>query len=368
VEVHESFDAYTTNIDGMPCYFAGLPGYPRNFSRDTILAGIIAADHHLLDSQLAMSYAHQGQKFDPITGEEPGKIHHEYPGVVVHAPNISTYNACDTTALYLTGLEFLRHLNKRESNDFLSTHQQSIEQALEYISGHIRDDIFWEYPPADAPHYSLRITYWKDSILPSANGKEEPDYPVSYALAHFQAARGILAAANLLDRDDLRDKADTMFTRGIGKFITQQAFCIEEDQHDRLEQVSSDELHSLAYIPTTYKDLLPLEAIRRRMEVLVTEAGIACTPQAISAQLNDTYHGYVVWVFEQAMIHYGCEKFGMPDIADITKRCTEYIDTGHELLNISPAIVPRGNTHQLWSVAAKIYFSEAHSLRQTQWL
>jgi glycogen debranching enzyme len=368
MKVNESFEHYTSTIDGMPCYFAGLPGFPRNFSRDTIVSGIIAADHHLLDNQLAMSYVHQGKVFDPLTGEEPGKIHHEYPGVVWREPNLTTYNACDTTALYLTGLEFLRHLNQRESNDFLSTHQESIEAALEYIFSHIRDDIFWEYPPPGAEQYSIRITYWKDSIVPSTTGKEEPAYPVTFALAHFQAARGLLAAANLLERTDLREIAHTMFTQGISKFITESAFCVLEDHDGRLEQPSSDELHALAYIPMKYADLLPLAAIQERVTPLITEAGIACTPKAIGEHLPDTYHGYLVWVFEQAMIHYGSEKFGLHDIAAITTRCIPHIDTGHEILTVDPEIKPRGNTHQLWSVAARLYFSEAHSLRQTKWL
>jgi glycogen debranching enzyme len=366
--VRQPFQAYMTDIDGMPCYFAGLPGYPRNFSRDTIIAGIIAADHHMLDNQLAMSYLHQGKTYDPITGEEPGKIHHEFPGVMVHGPQMSTYNACDTTALYLTGLEFLKHLNKRESVDFLNNHQKSIEIALQYLVSHVRDDIFWEYPPQNAKHYSLQITYWKDSILPDAHGKEEPSYPVSYALAQFQVARGVLSAANLLHRQDLQQLAEAMFTKGIRKFIRQDAFCIEEDEQGCLEQSSSDEMHALAYIPAKYAALLPLDAIRERAKPLITKAGIACTPKSIGQKLTDTYHGYVVWVFEQALIHYGADKFGLHDIADITTRCAKYIDTGHELLTIGPDIMPRGNSHQLWSVAAKEYFADNHSLRQTNWL
>jgi hypothetical protein len=368
VKAHQLFEDYVTTIDGNTCYFAGLPGYPRNFSRDSIIAGIIAADHHLLDNQLAMSYVHQGKKYDPTTGEEPGKIHHEYPGVIVHAPYVSTYNACDTTALYIIGLEFLKHLNKRESEDFLNTHQVSIESALEYIYRHVEDDIFWEQPPEGAKHFSLHTTYWKDSIVPSAKGKEEPTYPVAYALAHFQNARALLAAANLLGRDDLREKADAMFKKGIGAFITSEAFCVEQDKTGKLEQASSDELHALAYIPTTYKDTLPLKAIGKRALELITPAGIACTPKEISEHLTDTYHGYVVWIFEQALIHYGCRKFGLDDLANATTGSTGYIEAGHELLAIEPTISPRGNNHQLWSVAAKIYFSDMHSLRQVDWL
>ncbi|CAN5653136.1 hypothetical protein BH23PAT2_BH23PAT2_07930 [soil metagenome] len=362
------FQDYMHVIDSSPCYIAGLPGYPRNFSRDTMLAGIIATDPHLLDSQLAMSGLHQGKRYNTLTGEEPGKIHHEFPGVVVREPYLSTYNACDTTALYLIGLEFSHHLTPDASLDFLNDHRPNIERALTYIRSHTHNDIFWEHPPKDAGQYSLNITYWKDSILPSSSGAREPIYPVSYALAHFQVARGVLASARLLDRQDLHDMADAMYEKGIATFITEDSFCVLVDRRDRLEQVSSDELHALAYVPSVYAQRLPFKAIRRRVVELITDAGIACTPKEISNTLSDTYHGYVVWIFEQAMIHYGCTKFGLDDIAEITKRCIPYIGTGQEFLTVIPKVMPSGNSHQLWSVAAKVYFSEADSLQSNTWL
>jgi glycogen debranching enzyme len=370
MQTHTMFQEYLASFEDVPGYFAGLPSYPRNFSRDTIIAGIIAADHHLLDSQLNLSALHQGTKYDPISGEEPGKIHHEYPGTAWREPYLTTYNACDTTALYLIGLEILRRLDKKESAEFLRTHQKSIESALDYLDTHTKEDhLFWEFPPPGTTQYSIRTTYWKDSIVPSTEGKEEPKYPVSFALAHFQAARGILAAGRLLDRKDLRDKAELMFLKGIETFISERAFCLEIDGDGRLELASSDELHSMAYIPEKYAMYLPLQAIENRALHLITPIGIACTPREIHEHLSDTYHGYVVWIFEQALIHYATRKFFMREFAQLTKECAVYIDSGHELFSVMPEITPRGNTHQLWSVAAKIYFTDGmHSLRQTNWL
>lgn len=377
MEKHPDFELYVGEIEGKECYYAGFPGYPRNFSRDGIDSGIIAADHHLLNNQLKICAEHQGTKFDRLTGEEPGKIHHEYPGVTVHNypdapendPYKTTYNACDTTSLYLIGLEFLRHLNQQEADEFLFTHRESIEAAIGYLERHTdEDDIFWEFPPEGAEHFSLKITYWKDSIIPSKTGKEEPAYPVAFALAQFQAARGFLAAGRLLDREDLEDKAHNMFRAGIDKFISEDFFCVYEDQEERREQPSSDELHSLAYIPPEYQEEMPIQAIYDRAWKLMTPVGIACTPKEISDEMSDTYHGYVVWIFEQALIHYGCRKFGLKEMMQATKRCVDLINTGQELLSVDPEIEPRGNKHQLWSIAAKIYFTDQHSLRQVDWL
>lgn len=362
------FDTYKTTLGGHTCYFAGLPGYPRNFSRDTLIAGIIATDSGLIESQITVSTIYQGEVDNSLTGEELGKIHHEYPGVVVNQPYISTYNACDSTALYIIGLEFLAHLNKAAYDISKEKYIASIEKALTYLNKHIKDDIFWEYPPRGARHFSLYSTYWKDSIVPNSNDKKEPDYPVAFGLVQFQVARALLAASRLLGRQDLANKADRMFRVGITTFINSQGFCVEQDETSRLEQSSSDELHALAYIPLIYQDQLPFKAITARAKLLTTPIGIACTPQEISAHLSDTYHGYVVWIFEQALIHYGCSKFGLSNIAEVTLGCAEYIDKGNELLSVLPSVKSIGNSQQLWSVAAKIYFSDQPSLRQTNWL
>jgi hypothetical protein len=366
MQVTSVFSAYQTEIDGQECYFAGLPGYPRNFSRDTFIAGLIAADEHLLWSQIQMSTRYQGERTDIHTGEESGKIHHEYPGIMFRPPLFTTYNACDTTALYLIGLEVLDGISP--AGHISDTYRHQIAEALGYLHRHVSDGIFWEFPPAGAEQFALRITYWKDSIVPSREGKEEPAYPVAFALSHFQAARGVLAAARLLGRPDLEAEADRMYWRGIEQFISDQAFCVMQDQTARLEQPSSDELHLLAFVPARYRDALPLDAIRTRAQGLVTAAGIACTTREVGESLSDDYHGHVVWIFEQALIHYGASKFGLDDIAAVTERCAPHIEDGHELLSVIPEPGPLGNRHQLWSVAAKLYFSDAPSLRQNTWL
>lgn len=359
----DAFAHYMAKLEGDDCYIAGLPGYPRNFSRDALLAGILAGNERLLLNQLAISCKYQGTANDPITGEEPGKIHHEYPGYPLRQPYLSTYNACDTTALYLIAIDYLGRLNMAAQQQFVLINHKSVELAVLYLQRHIHDDIFWEYPPAGAPQYSLRVTYWKDSIMPRASQQEEPAYPVTIALAHFQAARGLLAAASIMEKPELGHAAQRMYERGISTFITPTAFCIAQDSVGRLEQPSSDELHCLAYIPTDYVHHLPITAIWSRTEPLITAAGISCAPRDVSCTLTDTYHGYMVWIFEQAFLHYASSKFGLPDLAAITERCVAHIGDGQELLSVEPLIAPLGNTHQLWSVAAKEYFGTGASLR-----
>ena len=60
-------------------YSAGFPGYGRNFSRDSLIYGLLASDQEALFAQIDYSAKNQGKKPDPDTGEEFGKIHHELP-------------------------------------------------------------------------------------------------------------------------------------------------------------------------------------------------------------------------------------------------------------------------------------------------
>lgn len=360
--------------EGLITYAAGFPHYPRNFSRDTIKAGIIASNPALLASQLEMSARHQGEGHDPMTGEVPGRIHHEVPGVALNGgEKYTTYNACDTTSLFLIGTEGLRHIDNVSSLDFVKRRKENLQRAVEHVLSNIgEDNLFWERPVADG--YALNVTYWKDSILPHANGKIEPVYPVVFAQAHFIAARGLLSASLLLNNPSLSDLADKMFKSGIQTFIRPDSYTVYRDAEGELHQSSSDELHSLAYIPKVYAKDLPLDAIVERARSLATPFGYLCTPREIAMRLSDNYHGDTVWVFEQAMIHYGATKFDLHHEAETAASVTEHIGEGQELIgstcdeegNTTP--IAKGNDRQLWSTAASVYFAGHSLLLHKAWL
>jgi len=375
VPSNDPFAIYQQIEDGEVRYSAGFPSYPRNFTRDAVIAGILSSRPDLLAAQLEVSARHQGSAHDPLTGEEPGKIHHEFPGVRVHGRDqLTTYNACDTTALFLIGAEGLLHLDPQAGETFLSRHTGNLARAAEYILDHLGDDnLFWERPPQGAENYAILVSYWKDSILPNAGGKREPTYPVVFSLAHFIAARGLLSAGRLLGRDDLAVIADTMFRTGIHDFIRSDMYVVYRDQTDELRQPSSDELHALAYIPAIYSNLLPFDSIRQRSEALSTPFGFMCTPKDIASSLSDQYHGDKIWTHEQAKIAYGANKFSLGSIAVTASAVASHIGEGQELLGLEQQgdgllPIPEGNSHQLWSVAAQQYFSGNSLLPQTQWL
>ncbi|MBA2279269.1 hypothetical protein H0V99_02435 [Candidatus Saccharibacteria bacterium] len=357
--------------DGRTIYSAGFPSYPANFSRDTFLAGIIAGRSDILSSQLEYSAAYQGKVKDPVTGESPGRIHHEQPGaqLVGREGLYTTYNACDTTSLFLIACEHLADLDRFASDKFMASKRNSIESAVEHIQEQLDEDKFYrECPPVGSDMYSLRVTYWKDSILPNKNSKLEPIYPVTYPLAHFIAARGLLSASRMLNKRSIATIASEMFANGIRNFIRPGGYMVYEDAEERVWQESSDELHSLAYIPVRYNKLLPKTDILRRSEILKTAIGYMCTPSEVAIHLSDGYHGDVVWVFEQALIYYGATKFDMGRIATVAAQVAPYIGEGQELFKVIETevgnieIIPKGNNCQLWSVAAATYFAGRSAL------
>jgi len=316
-------------------------------------------------------------KHEALTGERPGKIHHEIPGAQLpNREGFTTYNACDTTPLFLIGAEGLSYIDDVLYSNFIEKYKGNVERAVEHILESVdeQDALYWDTTPAESNAYTLRVTYWKDSILPHSEGKEEPRYPVSFAQAHFMAARGLLAASRILDDPELGAMADKMFVKGIQQFITPEAFIVYKDSDGQLAQSSSDELHSLAYIPTEYADILPLDAIKKRAEELATPFGYICTPPNVSQSLTDTYHGDKIWVFEQALIHYGSNRFGLEQEAATASAISSMIGRGQELYGIEydatglATLRPEGNDQQLWSVAAEQYFTEQSNLARVYWL
>ncbi|MBU6389491.1 hypothetical protein KGQ71_03170 [Patescibacteria group bacterium] len=364
-----SFTPYLREIERHPSYVAGLPRYPRNFSRDVFIAGILAMNSELLASQLEISAEHIGRKFDPATGEEPGKIHHEWPGVQINElPLLTTYNACDSTAFFLLAVEALTACDKKIGRRFLNQRRKEIDAAVEYLVRHLKDNLFYEFPPPGADRFALLVTYWKDSILPDAPAFQATRYPICYSLVHFQVSRAILAVAILINDRSLEQQSRTLFENGIRRFIRPEGFTVYEEPGHTLIQSSSDELHSLAYLPEEWLPRLPIENIRRRIQDLATSVGVACTPAKPAELLYDKYHGHVVWPFEQAFLHYASHKFGLTDLEHLTIRVLPFIQSGVEYFTVNPHVHAAGNDHQLWSVAAEAYFLSPSSLRHHHWL
>lgn len=348
-------------VKQLELYDAAKPGFPRNFSRDSLATGLLldsARDRRLLLDQIAFSAYHQGAKRDPVTGEQPGDIHHEYPGYPLREGLLTTYNGCDTAALFLT--DIIAQARSGDA-DILDTYKLNIERATGYILSHVGGDMLFREDPrlAGADKFSLHVTYWKDSVLNdgSADG-EITNYPIVYSLAHFQNADALAQLAKVTGADLLASYADGMLRAGIEKLREGNHFITALDgKGRRIDPVSSDSLYSLLYIKP---ELLPTGFARdlaeNYMAQLETGAGYRSGIPA-NADMQDQYHMYV-WSHEQAFLHAALRRHGLTDLLHIPSRITEYFGSDFPEL-IHPVTYQKyGNPLQLWVVGASEYFED----------
>ena len=150
--------------NGLTVYDAGLPRFPRNFTRDGIIAALLLRDVVMMRDQLRFCALHQGRQNDAHSGEEPGKIFHEFPGYSLRGKS-TQFNGCDTTGLWLYGLAQVVAWSGDSS--LVTELHSEIEAALHYVQQHLDVHGLLNEDPAfsGAEHFALKVTYWKDSVL-----------------------------------------------------------------------------------------------------------------------------------------------------------------------------------------------------------
>ena len=338
-----------------PIYVAAEPGYQRNFSRDSFTYGLLAEDAEALEAQVAFSFNHQGVKRDPHSGEEPGKIHHEWPGIA-YRDKETTYNGCDSTALTLLATAKLAEMGKTE---LLRTYGANIESALEYIYSHTRaDNLFNEDPSlAEADRFALRVTYWKDSVI--NNGSEEPQYPVVYTLPHFQNAAALKAIGRVMERPELIQKADNMEQAGINRLWLDGHFVTAITANEVIDPPSSDSLHALYYIDPS-SEPLPHDAAQAVEEYMIPLETMYGYRSGIPVNGNsDTYHTGYVWPHEQAFLHSAAERYKLERAKVVAQRVVSYCNSDRNYWELVDAEngSKQGNRLQLWVIGAIHYFN-----------
>ncbi len=338
-------------------YCAGAPRYAANFSRDSLTYALLAEDLDALRAQVEFSAGRQGRRRDPETGEEPGKIHHELPGARIR--DLSTaYNACDTTALFVIAVgELARH----GELGIAQRYRENVARAVGYFHEHIYDGVFHEdTKQSGGERFALKVTYWKDSDLNVAGEMKEPTYPIAYALPHFQCQAALRCAARLLGSGELEEIADEMTARGFETFWRDDHFAVAVERHGAVvDPPSSDSLHSLLYIR-------PGDIARPDAQRLVHYSEQLATPYGYLAGLAqaddvDEYHTRWVWVHEQSLLHSAARRHGLDRAEEVATRIVPTLDRGFPELIDPSSGGPRGNSTQLWSIGAHVYFGRART-------
>lgn len=303
------------DLDGEPLrlFHAGLQkGRVRFglFGRDLLITALMLRDPSLMWDVLRFCCKTLGQQHDPRTGEEPGRGLHEYTPVEIRGL-LTRYNACDVSPLLLVAAA--EYHNITGDRVLLRAYTSELAAALRYILTHIERGLYWEDPArCGAQRYALRATYWKDSHLP---GREDPDYPVAYALAQAQTIAALRAAASLVSHGfNLGENAEELQTKAYE--MTEVLFtklwddernfpAVALDGQGKITGIASDGLHMLAYLEPGDMPSEQLRAIEEGARALETPYGYRTYAPGQPGYDPSSYHWGSIWPFEQFFIARG---------------------------------------------------------------
>lgn len=356
-------DQLRIKFSGLNLYSAGIPNFKHNFTRDSIISAILMKDENMMKNQLLFCALKQGKKKDPFTGEEVGKIFHEYPGVLINKKS-TMFNASDTTALFLLGHYY--YYKWTSDLSLLQTQRLNIDLAIQYIVSHINKDCFFEESPAYslADSFALNVTYWKDSSLIERN-KGIPVYPIVYTLVHIQNMYALKKIGEILKRDDLLNIFYKML-KSLDKLYDKQKkiFYIAKDDIGPISQISSDMLFMLFFFDVDDLKKTYIESIEKNAKILETDIGYK-TLNLKDAKNNDIdpYHSRTIWPYEQAIINIGARRFNLSDIDNVSLRMKDKLNRSPlypEVFLVEKNGIDRriGCDIQLWSIASKCYFND----------
>ena len=307
-----------------PMLTAGIPWYAVPFGRDALITGLETLAFHpeLALGALRFLAAHQGQRVDPFTEEEPGRIFHELRrgelarlGAVPHRPYFGTVDA--TPLFVCLFVETVRWLGDRGLYDELLPHALA---ALEWCdtSGDPDGDGFVEY--ASGPGSPLRNKGWKDSATSLSNRDGSPVelpaalvevqayvYAAKHRLARLAAELGDAPLAGRLEKEaaDLRARFEAAFWLPDERCYAQAL----DARKLPVDAVTSNAGHCLwAGIASPERAALLVE---RLLEPdMFTGWGIRTLSSSYPTYSPMSYHNGSVWPHDNALIAAGMAAYG----------------------------------------------------------
>ncbi|HEY8198251.1 MAG TPA: glycogen debranching N-terminal domain-containing protein [Candidatus Limnocylindrales bacterium] len=312
-----------------PIPTAGIPWYAVPFGRDSLITGFetLAFQPDLALGTLRFLARYQGQKVDPFTEEEPGKIFHELRrgelarlGTVPHRPY---YGTVDATPLFVClFVEVVRWLGDRNVYDELLPNALA---ALAWCDtyGDPDGDGFVEF--TSGPDSPLRNKGWKDSVaslsLPDGSAAELPAALVEVQAYVYRAKHGLAALARGLGDDDLADRlaeeAESLRERFEAAFWLESESCYAQALDARKEPVAavtSNAGHALwAGIASPTRAARLVERLMRAD--MSTGWGIRTLSTTYPTYSPMSYHNGSVWPHDNALIVAGMTAYGHREAA-----------------------------------------------------
>ncbi len=362
----EGFEALRTHVEVSGSTLSLFDAGSRNgrpwfglFPRDLLTVCLMLKEPALIREAIAFSVATIGRKRDPQTGEEPGRVLHEW-NCVERNGYLSHYNAVETSQLLILACQ--RYLQLAQVDlGILTGWADGLRGAGEYLLGHIDAGLFWEDPRyCRATRYMAYATYWKDSHLP---GQRNLTYPVVYTLVQAQTVAALRALITLGSEFQLDFQAEHLeqlasdMVRAIWKHLwdPQTNFpLIALDNGVRIPGISSDALNMLAYLRKGDLPTTKLEAIVKGAHQLETPYGYRTYAPGQPEYAPDSYHLGSIWPYEQFFIAKGALLHGLEEILDHSLRIID----GLEMHGFPELLIWDGETLtaggcdlQLWSAA-----------------
>ena len=309
---------------------AGVPMYTGVFGRDSLLAGIQALlfGPEPLDGALRVVAATQGQRDDPWTEEQPGRMIHEIRRGALSdlriVPQHRFYGAHTTSTLFPIALA--AHWRWVGDLETVRRHLPVVLRALDWAAnlGDLDGDGFLEYRQRSPQ--GLKNEAWKDSReairYPDGQLVRNPVATVeeqAFHIAALEATTDLLEvvgdhaqASRLAARArDLRARwHEAYWEPEIGTY----ALALDPDKR-RVATITSNPGHGLAM------GVVPREHARAVVERMMAPDmfsgwGIRTLSSAHPSYNPFAYHLGSVWPFENAMFVAGLRRYGFDDEAE----------------------------------------------------
>jgi glycogen debranching enzyme len=307
---------------------AGAPWFMALFGRDSLLSAYMAllVDPNLAAGTLQTLAGIQGQKVDPDSEEEPGRIPHEVRFGIsagLALGGTAYYGTADATPLFVSLLGELSRWGLGE--DIIGSLLPHADRAMEWIE-HFGDrdgDGFVEYQRPN-PH-GLLNQGWKDSWdgINFADGRmAEPPIALCEVQGYVYAA---YVARSLLARwegDKSKERhwaarAASLRTSFNERFWMPDkgyyAIALDKDKK-QVDSCASNMGHCL-WVGLVDEDKAPLVAERLMSPEMFTGWGIRTLASDMGAYNPVSYHNGSVWPHDTALVATGLMRYGFVDEA-----------------------------------------------------
>ncbi|MFN7088611.1 MAG: amylo-alpha-1,6-glucosidase, partial [Candidatus Paceibacteria bacterium] len=300
---------------------AGLPRFPALFGRDSCIVSWQLIDYkpEIARNTIEILSKLQGNKIDPTSEEEPGKILHEWhpnPKEYKFVPwPLPYYGSVDSTPLFI----YLCHLYYEKTTDtvWLESHWQYIERALKWCEkyGDFDGDFMLEYERKRST--GLTHQGWKDSLLDHLGIKSPVELVEvqGYYYAALMAGSDLaLLLKNTSLSETLRARAIYLKNRFLDEFWLEDekyfAFALEESIKP-VPKITSNPGHLLfTGILDDAKDKIESVVKRLFQDDMWTPFGIR-THSAKDPAFNPmSYHLGSIWPHDNWIISQGLKRYG----------------------------------------------------------